>query len=284
MVLGSCPEARLDFAYPRLPLVGGFVGFGRRPWLFAMTSLVDIELQDVTVAYQGHPAVHHVSGQFTRGSLTCIVGPNGAGKSSLLQALMGMLPLASGKVIRHVPRSDTAYLPQQGDVDRAFPITVLDTVLSGHWQRAGLFRPVTRALRDSAMHALQVVGLHGLEKRTLGSLSAGQFQRTLFARVFAQDCRVIVLDEPFNALDAKTTADLLALLHRWHSENRTLIAVIHDLDQVRAHFPRALLLARECLGWGETHEVLTPVALQKARAMSEGWRENAPQCAQAAKE
>ncbi len=98
--------------------------------------------------------------------------------------------------------------------------------------------------RDKIAQALAAVGLNGFENRTIGTLSGGQMQRMLFARVLLQDARLIVLDEPFNAIDAKTSADLLALVQRWHAEKRTVLAALHDMDLVRAHFPETLLLAR----------------------------------------
>jgi zinc/manganese transport system ATP-binding protein len=109
-------------------------------------------------------------------------------------------------------------------------------------------------------------------------LSAGQAQRVLFARVLMQDAGLILLDEPFNAIDARTTADLLALLHRWKQEARTVIAVLHDIEQVREHFEQVLLLARERVAWGPTAEVLKAEHLFKARQMAEAWDESAPAC------
>ena len=89
------------------------------------------------------------------------------------------------------------------------------------------------------------VGLGGFERRPIDTLSVGQFQRVLFARLLLQDADLVLLDEPFAAIDAKTVADLMDVIRRWRSEKRTVIAVLHDLDQVRRDFPNSLLLARE---------------------------------------
>ncbi|MDP3612954.1 MAG: ATP-binding cassette domain-containing protein, partial [Rubrivivax sp.] len=126
--------------------------------------------------------------------------------------------------------------------------------------------------------ALQAVGLSGFDQRLLGELSAGQAQRVLFARVLLQDAAIILLDEPFNAIDSRTTADLLALLARWKHESRTVIAVLHDIEQVRAHFDQVLLLARERVAWGPTAQVLQAQHLFKARQMAEAWDEQAALC------
>ena len=239
-----------------------------------------IMLRDLTIAYDRHPAVHHLTGNFAPGSLTAIVGPNGAGKSTLLKAIAGALRPAAGTVeLNGLSRSDLAYLPQQAEIDRAFPITVADTVVMGAWTRIGVGLGVDRATAVRAGQALSAVGLNGLGRRPVGSLSAGQFQRVLFARMLLQDARVVLLDEPFTAIDARTTRDLLDLVVRWHrQEGRTVIAVLHDFDQVRAHFPHALLLARAPIAWGDTDRVLTPENLLSARALAESWDENAPLC------
>jgi zinc/manganese transport system ATP-binding protein len=136
-----------------------------------------------------------------------------------------------------------------------------------------------RDARARAEAALAAVGLRGFERRPVGAVSSGQFQRVLFARLLLQDAPVILLDEPFNALDARTAAELLGLVRRWHGEGRTVIAVLHDLDLVRREFPETLLLARDCLGWGPTGEVLTAANRLRARMMAEAWAEQAEACA-----
>ena len=242
-----------------------------------------IALHDLTVAYRGHPAVHHLSGEFAPGSLTAIVGPNGAGKTSLLAAIGGSIAPTQGEVrIAAEMRGHIAWLPQQAAIDRSFPMKVFDLVALGHWGRIGGFRPMTGAQREQVGEALEAVGLAGFERRSIGELSAGQFQRVLFARVLLQDAPVILLDEPFNAIDARTTADLLGVVARWHAEARTVIAVLHDMEQVRAHFDRTLLLARRCVAWGPTAEVLHAENLFRARRMSEAWDDDAPLCREAA--
>lgn len=238
-----------------------------------------IRVHDLTVAYDRHPAIHHVSGEFKPGSLSAVVGPNGAGKSTLLKAIVGLLRPAEGRVeLVGASPADIAYLPQQAEIDRSFPISVLDAVLTGYWRRVGALGRLGEPEREKAMHALEAVGLGGFEDRPIGTLSAGQFQRALFARVMLQDAPVILLDEPFNAIDARTTRDLMDLVKRWHGEGRTIVTVLHDIELVRAHFPDCVMVARECLGWGPTAEVATPSNLMRARRMSEAWDDEAERC------
>jgi zinc/manganese transport system ATP-binding protein len=238
-----------------------------------------IRLSDLTVSYERHPAVHHVSGDFIEGSLTAIAGPNGAGKSTLLKAIIGELKPAAGSVdCGALSRTDFGYLPQAADINRRFPISVADTVMLGSWKSSGAFGRFSRDDAGRATQALEAVGLAGFERRHIGSLSAGQFQRVLFARLLLQDARVILLDEPFTAIDQRTTRDLLDIVQRWHDDGRTVIAVLHDFEQVRSHFPQTLLLARELVGWGPTPDVMSPANLVLARAMAESWDEEAETC------
>ena len=245
--------------------------------------MTPISLTNLTAGYERHPAVHHVNGCLEPGTLTAIVGPNGAGKSTLLKTVAGLLVPLSGHIDRGgLRRRDIAYLPQQAEIDRSFPISVADTVLLGGWGRTGLFGGASRLLRHRAEDALHAVGLAGFEGRPIGSLSAGQFQRVLFARLLLQDGPVILLDEPFTALDAKTTRDLVDVVRRWHGEGRTVITVLHDLDQVREVCPDTLLLARDPIGWGPTDQVLCAENLLRARAMAEAWADRGETCQRSA--
>lgn len=238
-----------------------------------------VSLHNLTVSYRQHPALHHISGSFAPGSLTAVVGPNGSGKSTLLKSIVGLLPIEGGGALTVTPpRERIAYLPQVAEIDRSFPIDVRDCVLLGCWGATGAWGAVTGALLDRVEAALQAVGLEGFERRSVGSLSSGQLQRVMFARMLVQDAELILLDEPFNAVDAKTTAALLALVQQWHQQQRTVIAVLHDDSLVRQYFPATLLLARELVGWGATSDVLTEPNLRSARAMAEAWDEAAGRC------
>jgi zinc/manganese transport system ATP-binding protein len=242
-----------------------------------------LQFHNVTLGYDRHPAVHHLDGEVERGALVAIVGPNGAGKSTLFKGVVGVLkPLAGQIDLGGLSPHDIAYLPQAAEIDRTFPINVYDLVAMGLWRRAGVFGGIGRNERATIEQAIAAVGLTGFEDRAIGTLSGGQTQRLLFARLLLQDARVIVLDEPFNAVDAKTSADLFALVQRWHGEERTVLTAMHDIDFVRAHFPETLLLAREPVAWGRTSVVLTPENLLAARRMCEAFDERATECVEPA--
>ncbi|HEY3680928.1 MAG TPA: ATP-binding cassette domain-containing protein, partial [Bradyrhizobium sp.] len=192
---------------------------------------------------------------------------------------VGILRPLSGAIERGaLDIRDIAYLPQTADIDRSFPISVFDFVGTGLWRATGFFGGMGKQAQDRIAQALASVGLNGFENRAIGTLSGGQMQRMLFARVLLQDARMIVLDEPFNAIDARTSADLLTLVQRWHAEGRTVLAALHDFDLVRASFPETLLLARGKVAWGATTEVLTPDNLQQARRMCEAFDDSAAAC------
>ena len=239
-----------------------------------------IKFHNVTLGYDRHPAVHHLNGEVVSGALLAVIGPNGAGKSTLFRGLAGILKPLSGSIdLGGLDIRDIAYLPQTADIDRSFPISVFDLVGTGLWRSTGFFGGMGDAARSRITQALAAVGLNGFENRSIGTLSGGQMQRMLFARVLLQDARLIVLDEPFNAIDAKTSADLLALVKRWHGEGRTVLAALHDMELVRDHFPETLLLARGPVAWGPTAEVLTAENLMVALRMCEAFDDTAAACA-----
>lgn len=235
-----------------------------------MTGAV-IELDQVSIGWRDRVAVRDVSGAFTRGSLTAIVGPNGAGKSTLIKGIMGLVSPMRGKIrLAGDARSQMACLPQRGELDSSFPMTTYDLVAMGAWRRAGAWKRFTEPDHDRVQAALEAVGLADFGPRIIGTLSGGQLQRALFARLLLHDAGTLLLDEPFSAIDRHTTEDLMAVLQQWHGEGRTVIAVLHDLELVRACFPQSLLMAGQAVAWGATHDVLTPENLHLARHLCAG--------------
>ncbi|RAZ82935.1 ABC transporter [Mesorhizobium hawassense] len=236
-----------------------------------------VTFENLTLGYNSHPAVHHLSGVVRAGSLTAVVGANGSGKSTLMKGIVGVLKPMSG-ACRVASNVSLAYLPQQSELDRSFPARVVDLVSLGLWSRRGLLGRHRGEDREAVATALSAVGLEGFDRRPIDTLSGGQLQRAMFARVLVQDADLILLDEPFNAIDARTLADLIELIKRWHNEKRTIMVVVHDLDLVRQHFPEALLLARRPIAWGDARKTLAPENLLRARQFNEAWDDRAPWC------
>ncbi|AOF94201.1 zinc ABC transporter ATP-binding protein AztA [Sinorhizobium sp. RAC02] len=235
-----------------------------------------LRFDNLTLGYHGRAAVHHLSGMVKRGSLTAVVGANGSGKSTLMKGIAGILKPIGGQCRSTAGR--LAYLPQQSELDRSFPARVIDLVSMGLWQRRGLLGRTKREDRADLTRCLDAVGLSGFEARPLDSLSGGQMQRALFARTMLQDADLILLDEPFNAVDERTIRDLTALIKAWAAEGRTVLCVLHDHALVRAHFPQTLLIARRLVGLGSTPEVLSPDNLSRARDFHEAWDDEAGWC------
>ena len=238
-----------------------------------------LEVSNLSMRFGGLLAVNGVALQLREKEIVSIIGPNGAGKSTLLNGIMGQLKPLQGQLhLRDIAREQIAYLPQQSRIDRQFPISVTELVGMGLWHQLGSFGRLTKAHRHQIEHALEAVSIQGFANRPIASLSGGQLQRTLFARLYLQDAQLILLDEPFNAIDSRTCQDLLQLLHHWHEQGRTILAVLHDNEQVRHHFPQSLLLARQLVAYGNTADVITPENWQQARHQIESFDEHAPIC------
>ncbi len=238
-----------------------------------------IRIENLTLGYDRHPAVHHLSGDIAVGALVAVIGPNGAGKSTLLKGLAGELRPIGGRILMPGVRPRTlAYLPQRSEIDHGFPVSVFDVVAMGLWREVGAFGGLSRTQRQRVSDALAAVGMSGFETRLIGSLSGGQLQRARFARLILQDAALILLDEPFAAIDTRTVDDLIALILGWHREGRTVLTVVHDLEQVRRHFPTCLLLSREPVAFGPTTQVLTAEMLARAQHLSEAFNDDASEC------
>lgn len=238
-----------------------------------------LEFRNLTLGYDLHPAVHHLNLVIDDGALVALVGPNGAGKSTLLKGIMGQLKPLDGSICHPLlSRNDIAYLPQQSQVDRSFPITVEELVSLGAWKQTGAFGRLRMRHKNRVSEALSKLGLTGFEKRMISSLSGGQMQRVLFARLLLQEAQLILLDEPFTGIDSKTTQDLIGQIGEWHAQGKTIIAVLHELDQVKRHFPLTLLLSRQPIAYGTTSEVLSQDNLAKARQLNEAFDEHAEFC------
>ncbi|MQA09407.1 MAG: ATP-binding cassette domain-containing protein [Pseudonocardiaceae bacterium] len=224
----------------------------------------------VEVSYGGKPALYDVSFEIPTGTLSAIVGPNGAGKSTAVKAALGLVPLNRGSVrvlggqLRE-HRSRVAYVPQQDLVTKDFPITAIQVVEMGRYPHRGWFRRLTKADDAAVAEAVRRTGITDLVNEPLDELSGGQRQRVFLARALAQRADLLVLDEPFTAVDARTEAALTDLLAELCADGEhTVIAVHHDLRTVAERFDHAALLSGTVVAAGPVHEVLTAAALEQA--------------------
>lgn len=220
-------------------------------------------VHDLTVAYDGRPALWDVDLDIPRGVVCGIVGPNGAGKSTLLKAILGQVAPTSGRILVHghpfeSQRRIVAYVPQRESVDWEFPVRAVDVVAMGAYARIGWFRGVSKAVVEEARGVLDRVGLADLWDRQIGRLSGGQQQRVFLARALMQRAEVYLLDEPLASVDAATEQVILRVLHSLRDEGRTIVAVHHDLATAAQAFDWCVLLNMRVLAAGRTPETLTP--------------------------
>jgi len=228
-----------------------------------------LELENVTVGYNGSPALKDVSLQIPHGARVAVVGPNGAGKSTLFKALVGLLPIQKGRILVHgLPLGDhqdcVAYVPQREDIDWRFPATVEDVVLMGRFGRLGWFRRPTELDRQLAAQSLDQMGILDLANTSIGDLSGGQQQRVFLARALAQEPHILLMDEPFTGVDAATQEVALALLEQLEMQHVTILISTHDLNLAAERFNQVLLLNRRLISYGTPQEVFTPDSLGQA--------------------
>lgn len=234
----------------------------------AQPNSVAVEVHDLTVAYQRKPVLWDVDVSIPSGKLVAIVGPNGAGKSTLLKAILGLVPLTSGRIdifsrpLREA-RSLVGYVPQRESVDWDFPIDAKGVVLMGRYGRMGWLRRASTQDKDAAMNALKSVGMQDFADRQIGQLSGGQQQRVFLARALAQDTPLYLMDEPFAGVDASTEEAILQVLRSMQAAGRTVVAVHHDLQTVNTYFDHVIMLNMRLVATGSVSEVFTHTNIQR---------------------
>jgi manganese/zinc/iron transport system ATP- binding protein len=232
------------------------------------SSPVCVDVHDLTVAYHRKPVLWDVDVQIPERRLVAVIGPNGAGKSTLIKAILGLVPLASGRVeifgrpLREV-RKQVGYVPQREQVDWDFPVDALGVVLMGRYGRLGWIRRPGASDRAAAMDALASVGMADFATRQISQLSGGQQQRVFLARALAQDARLYFMDEPFAGVDAATERAIVEVLHRLRDEGRTVVAVHHDLQTVPEYFDHVIMLNMRLVAAGPIDATFTRENLQK---------------------
>lgn len=235
----------------------------------AATSVaIAVEAHDVTVAYQRKPVLWDVDVSLPAGKLIAIIGPNGAGKSTLLKAILGLVPLASGRIrVFGQPlsriRNRIGYVPQRETVDWDFPVNAYDVVLMGRYGRLGwLRRPAAVDVR-AAHDSLAKVGMDAFSDRQISQLSGGQQQRVFLARAIAQEAELYFMDEPFAGVDSATERAIVELLRVMRAQGKTVVAVHHDLQTVQDYFDHVVLLNQRLIASGPTSEAFTSENLHK---------------------
>jgi len=227
-----------------------------------------LSVRDLSVSYDGSPALSDVRFDLLPGEHLAVVGPNGAGKSTLLKAIAGVLSadLGTVRVHGHGPSRHICigYLPQRSQVDQRFPVTVYDVVMMGRTGRIGAIRRPRNIDHDEVRGALAAVELSDLADRPIETLSGGQQQRMFIARALAQQAEILLMDEPFAGLDVHSRDEILALIRGERLRELTLVVALHDLGIAAAEFDVVLLLRGRAIGFGPPSDVFTPKNLRQA--------------------
>lgn len=199
-----------------------------------------IVFKSLRAGYQGQAVTPVITGQLLAGSMTALMGANGSGKSTLLKTIAGLLPPISGQCELLLPRKERGWLPQRTELETRFPLTVFELVSIGCWPRCGWFGGITRALRKEIWLALEAVQMMDYADAQPATLSGGQLQRVLFARLMLQRSRLWLLDEPFNGIDSQTVTLLMSILQQQQQAGTTLLVVLHDRPLVARYFTDVL--------------------------------------------
>lgn len=218
-----------------------------------------LKASELTLGYAGVPLVNSLSFELAAGDVLAVVGHNGSGKSTLVKTLLGVMAPISGSIDWSTGKPSTiAYLGQRSEFDARFPIRVRDLAAMGAWRGLGLLGRFGTTEHERIEDALQRTSISNIADQPLHVLSAGQLQRALFARTMVQDAPLILLDEPFTAIDQTTETQLLQLIDAWAAERRAILLVLHDLSAVLQHCNKALLLGNGMARYGKPQHVLTP--------------------------
>jgi manganese/iron transport system ATP-binding protein len=230
-----------------------------------------ISVDSITVDYNGFVALRDASLEVPHGAICALVGMNGAGKSTLFKSIMGFLRPASGRVlIEGKPVADAqrrgvlAYMPQAEEVDWNFPVSVQDVVMMGRYGFMNLLRIPRQRDRDKVADSLGRIAMSEFRDRQISELSGGQRKRAFLARALAQDARIMLLDEPFSGIDARTEEAMIALLRDLRDEGRTIVICTHDLASIASFCDEVAMINRTVLTYGPLATTFTPANISRA--------------------
>ncbi len=196
-----------------------------------------LRASDLAVGYDRQPVLKNINFTIEAGDYFCIVGENGSGKSTLMKTILGLQNPVSGTVEfgEGVEKNQIGYLPQQSDVQRDFPATVYEIVLSGFQNSLGKRFFYSKEQKTLALENIKKMGINGLKNRCYRELSGGQQQRVLLARALCATSRILLLDEPVAGLDPQVTAEMYELIDDLNKQGLTIIMISHDIENVKKY-------------------------------------------------
>ena len=222
-----------------------------------------IEVKNVSVRYQQKLVLDSATVTVPKGAICGLVGMNGAGKSTLFKAIMNAVPTTGsvrldGHTVKTAQKKGiVAYVPQTEAVDWNFPVNVRDVVMMGRYGFMGLLRRAYTRDYLAVEKAIDRVHLADFADRQVGQLSGGQKKRVFVARALAQGASILLLDEPFAGVDAKTEASLVELLKELQAQGVTILIAAHDLATIGTYCDHIILLKGRVVAAGPTKKVFT---------------------------
>ena len=228
-----------------------------------------LKIENISVNYGDHTILDGVSFFVEHGSSLAVIGPNGAGKSTLFKAIVGLLPIESGKIWihdqpYHMHKDCVAYVPQKEEIDWKFPVTVKDVVMMGRYNRIGWFNRPKKHDYEVVNHALEELKIDHIANSSIDELSGGQQQRVFLARAIAQEPHILIMDEPFTGIDTPTREVTFSLIERLKSRKVTVMVSTHDLNLAASRFDNVLLINRRLISVGPAKKVLTHQHMEMA--------------------
>lgn len=217
-----------------------------------------LEIKNLSAAYDHHVVLHDVNLSVYERDFLGIIGPNGGGKTTLIKCILGLLKPTSGQITFHTTPSNThtaGYLPQYNAIDKKFPITVEEVILSGLSCKKSLISKFTASHRKKAQEVIACMGLEGLEQRPIGALSGGQIQRALLGRAMISDPQLLILDEPSTYIDKRFEARLYELLAEIN-KRCAIILVSHDIGTILQQV-KSIVCVNETLDYHPSTECVT---------------------------
>lgn len=218
-----------------------------------------LECRDLTMSYEGVTVFEHLSFKLNKGDYLCVLGENGSGKSTLMKGLLGLLKPTSGKIEyrENLSRNEIGYLPQQSPVQRDFPASVYEVVLSGTLNRKGLVPFYTKSDKEIALSNLERLSITHLKNQCYRDLSGGQQQRVLLARALCATKSLLLLDEPVTGLDPLVSSEFYGLISDLNKNDQiTIIMVSHDIKQSVTNATHILHLENKTCFFGTVNDYL----------------------------
>lgn len=221
-----------------------------------------IKINHLCVSYSGIEAIHNINLQINSGEFVSVIGPNGGGKTTLLNTVLGFLKPVSGDIELNCPKTEISFVPQISTVDRGFPITVEETVLTA-FLKGGLhpFKRFSNAEKQKATEFLRLLGIERYSKSPVNSLSGGEFQRLLIARALASNPKILLLDEPTANVDTASAKIVFSTLKKLNRDGLTVIVVTHDINSACTLSDRLVAINRNVIYNG------TPLSTEDANRL-----------------